>query len=88
MTSGTNIREEGAAAYRYIGDLPANGSIESAPLSCWRFLHGAGLLEWHCISLCSLPFALASQPTLRKMLQVQARGGAGRSVLLLLKDLC
>ncbi len=60
------------AAYRHIWDFPANGSIESAPLGCRRLLHGAGLLEWHCFSLCSLPFALASQPTLLKMLQVQA----------------
>ena len=68
-----SCREEGAAAYRHIGDFPANGSIESAPLSCRRLLHRAGLLEWHCISLGSLPFALTSQPTLLTMLQAQAR---------------
>jgi len=66
-----NYAEEGAAAYRHTWDFPANGSIASAPLGCRRLLHRAGLLEWHCFSLYSLPFAHASQPTLLEMLQVQ-----------------
>ncbi len=70
---GTELcRKEEGAAYRHIWDFPADGSIESAPLGCRRLLHRAGLLEWHCFSLCSLPFALTSQPTHLTMLQVQA----------------
>ena len=60
----TDAERREQAAYRHIWDFPANGSIESAPLGCRRFLHRAGLLEWHCISLCSLPLALTSQPAL------------------------